>query len=277
MRYGIVTANLGEYADPRVAVRLARAAEAAGWEAFFIWDHLGFVRGVPSGDPWVILSAVAASTEHLKLGLAVTPLARRRPQVVANALATLDLLSGGRTIFGAGLGGAPEEFTAFGDPGGAKQRAAMLDEGLTILGGLCSGETVTRHGPHYTVEGVSLAPRPLQRPRIPIWIGGEGAPALRRAARWDGWLAPATSHDGTPTMAKSPERIAEMVAEIRRLRTTDAPFEVAIDGYSEAGDPALPRAYGAAGTTWWLESIHDVRGPLDEMMARVKAGPPEAG
>jgi alkanesulfonate monooxygenase SsuD/methylene tetrahydromethanopterin reductase-like flavin-dependent oxidoreductase (luciferase family) len=275
MRYGIVTANLGEYADPRVAVRLARAAEAAGWEAFFIWDHLGFVRGVPSGDPWVILSAVAASTEHLKLGLAVTPLARRRPQVVANALATLDLLSGGRTIFGAGLGGAPEEFTAFGDPGGAKQRAAMLDEGLTILGGLWSGETVTRHGPHYTVEGVSLAPRPLQRPRIPIWIGGEGAPALRRAARWDGWLAPATSHDGTPTMAKSPERIAEMVAEIRRHRTTDAPFEVAIDGYSEVGDPALPRAYGAAGATWWLESIHDARGTLDNVMTRVNAGPPE--
>src|SRR3712207_4344381 len=124
MRYGIVTANLGDYADPRVAVRLARAAEAAGWEAFFVWDHLGFVRGVPSADPWVVLSAVAATTTRLKLGLALTPLARRRPQVVANALATLDLLSGGRVIFGAGLGGSAEEFTAFGDPGDAKERAA---------------------------------------------------------------------------------------------------------------------------------------------------------
>jgi alkanesulfonate monooxygenase SsuD/methylene tetrahydromethanopterin reductase-like flavin-dependent oxidoreductase (luciferase family) len=276
MRYGIVAANLGEYADPRVAVRLAQAAEAAGWEAFFVWDHLGFVRGLASGDPWVILSAVAASTTRLKLGIAVTPLARRRPQVVANALASMDLLSGGRVIFGAGLGGVPEEFSAFGDPGDAKQRAAMLDEGLTILDGLWSGVTVTHRVQHYAVEGVSLAPRPLQRPRIPIWIGGEGAPALRRAARWDGWLAPATSHDGTPTMAKSPQRIAEMVAEIRRHRTTDAPFEVAVDGYSEPGDPALPRAYGAAGATWWLESIHDMRGPLGEMMARVRAGPPGA-
>jgi alkanesulfonate monooxygenase SsuD/methylene tetrahydromethanopterin reductase-like flavin-dependent oxidoreductase (luciferase family) len=276
MRYGIVTANLGDYADPRVAVRLAVAAEAAGWEAFFVWDHLGFVRGVPSGDPWIILSAVAASTKHIKLGLAVTPLARRRPQVVANAVASLDLLSGGRAIFGAGLGGAPEEFTAFGEPGEAKRRAAMLDEGLRILDRLWSGETVTHRGPSYAVRGVSLAPRPLQRPRVPIWIGGEGAPALRRAARWDGWLAPATSHDGTPTMAKSPERIAEMVGEIRRHRTTDAPFEIAIDGYSEAGDSALPRAYGAAGVTWWLESIREVRGPLGRLMARVKAGPPEA-
>ena len=275
MRYGIVTSNLGEYADPHVAVRLARAAEAAGWEAFFIWDHLGFVRGVPSGDPWIILSAVAALTTRLKLGLAVTPLARRRPQVVASAMTSLDLLSGGRAIFGAGLGGAPEEFTAFGEPGDPKERAAMLDEGLQILDGLWSGETVTHRGRRYTVQGVSLTPRPLQRPRLPIWIGGEGAPALRRAARWDGWLAPATSHDGTPTMAKSPERIAELVAKIRWHRAIDSPFEVAIDGYSEADDPGLPRAYGAAGATWWLESIQDARGPLDEMMARVKAGPPE--
>jgi alkanesulfonate monooxygenase SsuD/methylene tetrahydromethanopterin reductase-like flavin-dependent oxidoreductase (luciferase family) len=276
MRYGIVTANLGEYADPRVAVRLARVAEAAGWEAFFVWDHLGFVRSVPSGDPWIILSAVAASTTRLKLGLAVTPLARRRPQVVANAVASLDLLSGGRMVFGAGLGGVPEEFTAFGEPGDAKRRAAMLDEGLQILDGLWSGETVTHHGQNYAVQGVSLSPRPLQRPRIPVWIGGESPPALRRAARWDGWLAPATSHDGTPTMAKGPERIAEMVAEIGRHRTTDTPFEVAIDGYSEPGDPKLPHAYEAAGATWWLESINDVRGPLEETMARVRVGPPEA-
>ena len=277
MRYGIVTANLGDYADPRAAVRLAQAAEAAGWEAFFVWDHLGFVWGAPSCDPWVILSAVAASTTRLRLGTAITPLARRRPQVVANALASLDRLSGGRVIFGAGLGGVAEEFTAFGDPGGAKQRAAMLDEGLTILDGLLSGETVTHRGPHYAVEGVSLTPRPLQRPRIPIWVGGAGAPALRRAARWDGWLAPATSLDGTPSMAKSPEHIAEMVAEIRRHRTTDAPFEVAVDGYSEPGDPGLPRAYGAAGATWWLESIHDMRGPPDTVMQRVEEGPPQEG
>ena len=131
-----------------------------------------------------------------------------------------------------------------------------------------------RHrGPHYAVEGVSLAPLPPQRPRVPIWIGGEGAPALRRAARWDGWLAPATNPDGT--MAKSPGRIAEMVAEIRRHRTTDAPFEVAVDGYSESGDPTLPRAYGAAGATWWLESIHGTRGPLEDNVARIEAGPPE--
>ena len=277
MRYGIVVSNLGEHSDPRMAVRLAQAAEAAGWEGFFVWDHLGFVWGPPSCDPWGVLFAAAVSTTRLKLGTAITPLARRRPHVVANALASLDLLSEGRVIFGAGLGGVAEEFTAFGEPGIAKERARMLDEGLEILDGLWSGEPLAHHGQHYEVENVSLAPLPLQRPRIPIWIGGEGAPALRRAARWDGWLAPATSHDGTPTMSKSPERVAEMVATIRRRRTTTAPLEVAIDGYSEAGDPTLPRAYEAAGATWWLESIHDLRGKPDETMKRVEAGPPKRG
>ena len=148
MRYGIVISNLDEYADPRLAIRLARAAEEAGWGAFFVWDHLGFVWGSPSSDPWITLSAVAVSTNHLKLGTAITPLARRRPQVVANALASLDLLSGGRMIFGAGLGGVKEEFTAFGEPGNAKERAPMLDEGLAVLDGLWSGEMVTYHGQH---------------------------------------------------------------------------------------------------------------------------------
>ena len=276
MRYGIVTSNLDDHADPRLAIRLARAAEEAGWEAFFLWDHLGFAWGTPSSDPWISLSAIAVSTTRLKLGTAITPLARR-PQVVANALGSLDLLSGGRMIFGAGLGGMTEEFIAFGEPDAAKERAAMLDEGLTVLNRLWSGEMVTHHGPHYEVDNVSLAPLPLQRPRIPIWIGGESPPALRRAARWDGWLAPTTSPDGTPIMDKDPGRIAEMVAEIRRHRTTDTPFAVAVDGYSDPDDPALPHAYEAAGATWWLESIHGMRGSLDEMIARVEAGPPEPG
>src|SRR5829696_1548149 len=240
MHYGIVMSNLGDYADPRLAIRLAKAAEEAGWEAFFVWDHLGFVRGSPSSDPWITLSAVAVSATHLKLGTAITPLARRRPQVVANAWGSLDLLSGGRMIFGAGLGGVTEEFTAFGEPGAVKQRAAMLDEGLAILDGLWSGEMVTHHGQHYDVENVSLTPLPFQRPRIPIWIGGESPPALRRAARWDGWLAPATSPDGTPIMDKDPGRIAEMVAEIRRHRTTGTPTPMIPRCRTPTRSPAQP-------------------------------------
>ena len=96
---------------------------------------------------------------------------------------------------------------------------------------------------------------------------------FERAARWDGWLAPATSPDGTPTMARTPEQIAGMVATIYSRRVTDAPFEVAVDGYTEPDD-RLPHAYEEAGATWWLESIHGMRGGIEEMMARVQAGPP---
>jgi alkanesulfonate monooxygenase SsuD/methylene tetrahydromethanopterin reductase-like flavin-dependent oxidoreductase (luciferase family) len=149
----------------------------------------------------------------------------------------------------------------------------MLDEGLAVLDRLLSGKEVSHHGEHYVVEGVKLSPLPVQRLRMPIWIGGESAAALRRAARWDGWLAPATSPDGTSVMAKGPNTIAEMVAQIRRHREAEAPFEVAVNGYTEPGDVGLPQAYEEAGATWWLESVHGLRGTLDEMMARVKAGP----
>ena len=166
MRYGIEITNLGDYADPRAVVRVVRRAEASGLEGLFVWDHLGFVWGAPTGDPWIILSAVVASTARLTLGTAVTLLPRRRVQVVANELATLDLLSGGRAVSGAGIGGVPEEFTAFGEPGDATERAGMLDEGLALLDRLLLGEEVTHHGTNYTLEGIKLAPIPLQRPLI---------------------------------------------------------------------------------------------------------------
>src|SRR5437870_1322313 len=149
MRYGLCVANIGTYADPRTAARLAAAAEAAGWEAFFVWDHLGFVWDGDTGDPWMVLTAAAAATSTLVVGTAVTPVPRRRLQVLASQVATLDLMSGGRTIFGAGTGGVKREFSAFGEPDDARLRAAMLDEGLDVLNRLWSGEDVTHRGMHY--------------------------------------------------------------------------------------------------------------------------------
>ena len=103
MHFGIEVVNFGPYADPRPVVQLARAAEAAGWEGLFVWDHLAFALEIPSGDPYIILAAVAQATQRLKIGVTVTPVPRRRPQNLANTLATLDLLSQGRMIFGAGF------------------------------------------------------------------------------------------------------------------------------------------------------------------------------
>lgn len=83
MRYGIDIATLGECAEPGRVVELAQAAEAAGWEAVFVWDHLAFAWGAPSADPWVVLAAAAQATTSVRRGTAVTPLPRRRPVVLA--------------------------------------------------------------------------------------------------------------------------------------------------------------------------------------------------
>jgi alkanesulfonate monooxygenase SsuD/methylene tetrahydromethanopterin reductase-like flavin-dependent oxidoreductase (luciferase family) len=92
-------------------VALAEEAEQAGWEGLLVWDHLGFVWGPPAADPWVTLAAVAARTSSLVLGTNVTPVPRRRPHVLAHQVATLDVLSGGRVVFAAGIGGVASEFT----------------------------------------------------------------------------------------------------------------------------------------------------------------------
>ena len=272
MRYGIEVIPLGPYADPRPVVQLAQAAEAAGWEALFVWDHLAFVWGMPSGDPWVTLAAVAQATYTLRIGTDVTPLPRRRPHMVAHALATLDLLSAGRVIFAAGLGGVGAEFAAFNEVTDTKVRAAMLDEGLTLVDALLRGETVTHAGAHYVVNGVTLAPRPQQQPRPPIWIGGESKAALRRAARWDGWVIGAA--DETGAMIRTPEKLAGEIVLIKQARTATSAFDVAVTGVSEAASTGHVAEFAAAGATWWLESLYGLRADFDGLLARVKAGPP---
>ena len=271
MHYAIEVVPFGEFGDPRNVMRLAQVAEAAGWEGLFVWDHMGFVWGAPAGDPWVTLAAVATSTSHLKLGVAVAPLPRYSPQVLARALTGLDLLSQGRVILGAGLGGSNEEFSAFGEPSDVRERAAMLDEALQILDRWMAGETLNFHGVHYTVENLALLPLPVQRPRIPIWIGGESRPAMRRAARWDGWVIPGIDQD--QAVIRPPEQLAQELAYIQSHRVPSAPFDVAITGCSDPGQNSLASEYASAGATWWLESIFGLRGSLDEMLRRVAAGP----
>jgi probable F420-dependent oxidoreductase len=263
MRYGLLAANVGSYSDPRNVVQLAQTAESAGWESLLIWDHLGFVWGPPASDPWVTLAAVAASTSTLRIGTGITPVPRRRPQVLAHQVATLDVLSSGRVIFGAGLGGVPSEFTAFGEDETPRVRAAKLDEGLQVLRRLWSGERVEHRGQHYKVDDVSLAPTPIQQP-LPIWIGGNSTRARARAARFDGWFADTSTPE---RMRVSPDELAELAGEL----LAEAEFDIVVHGYSDQVDPG---SYGAVGTTWWLEDVHDDRGSFEELLRLVAAGPP---
>ena len=269
MHYGIEVVPFGDFSDPRQIVHLAQAAEASGWEALWIWDHMLIPYG--AGDPWVTLAAVAASTKFIKLCVGVSPLPRYRPHLLARTLTGLDLLSGGRVIFSTGLGIAPD-FAPFGEPHDEKTRAAMLDEGLDLLTGYLSGKEVTHHGKYYAAEKVRLAPTPLQKPRIPIWIGGGSKAAMRRAARWDGWIMGTVNEKSEIT--NPPEKIAGEVTYILQNRTAETPFDIALDGVTEAGEYGLVQEYKQAGATWWFEIVHLLRGTPEELMQRIKAGPP---
>ena len=131
-----------ELAEPRLIMRIAAAAEEAGWDGLFVWDHVRWREPVEAvADPWTVLAACAAVTERLRLGPMVTPLARRRPGIVARQTATLDRLSAGRLVLGVGLGGDRfgGEYSRFGEEESLRVRAEMTDEALEILRAAWSG------------------------------------------------------------------------------------------------------------------------------------------
>jgi alkanesulfonate monooxygenase SsuD/methylene tetrahydromethanopterin reductase-like flavin-dependent oxidoreductase (luciferase family) len=272
MRYGVYAPNFGTFADPHLLAELAREAERAGWDGFFLWDHILFDPPVPMADPWVALAAMAMTTERIKLGALVTPVPRRRPWKLAREAVTLDHLSRGRLILGAGIGGDwSREYTAFGESADDRLHGAMLDEGLAVLTGLWSGESFSYQGTHYHVRNARFLPTPVQTPRIPIWVGGywpHKAP-FRRAARWDGVYP---LFDGV----LSPARIREIVAYVQSQRTTDAPFDLVLGDLAFAETPPdsdLLAEYAAAGVTWWFHCFMGGITPA-AARARLRQGPP---
>jgi alkanesulfonate monooxygenase SsuD/methylene tetrahydromethanopterin reductase-like flavin-dependent oxidoreductase (luciferase family) len=283
MRYAINVPNFGDYADPDTFVRIARDAEAAGWDALFVWDHILVDRdwGVPIADPWVLLAAAATVTERIRLGPMVTPLPRRRPWVVARQTVTLDHLSRGRLTMGVGLGEPPEaEFSAFGEDPSAVVRAAQLDEGLAVLTGLWSGQPFSFHGTHYRLEPMRFAPRPFQTPTIPVWVAGywPHRAAFRRAARWQG-VFPAsrvTEETGAPMPLDELAAVLDVVRTERGAAGMEG-FDVMIAGGTpaDAGEALeIIAPYRDAGVTWWSEGLNGWRGSLPEMLDRLRAGPP---
>ncbi|MGH2600141.1 MAG: LLM class flavin-dependent oxidoreductase, partial [Dehalococcoidia bacterium] len=191
MRYCLNLPCGGVCGDARTLAELAVVAEESGWDGVFLEDYIVYQsrQDIPTYDPWVALAAMALRTQRIRLGTMVTPLARRRPWKLAREAVTLDHLSGGRLTLCVGAGDSADvSFTHLGEAADIKQRATMLDEGLEVLAGLWSGEPFSYVGQHYQVREVRFLPRPLQQPRIPIWVGG-GYPnrgPVRRAARWDG-------------------------------------------------------------------------------------------
>jgi alkanesulfonate monooxygenase SsuD/methylene tetrahydromethanopterin reductase-like flavin-dependent oxidoreductase (luciferase family) len=287
MRFSINIPNFGDFADARTVAKVAAAAEQAGWDGLFVWDHVVHDkrkgRGLPFGDPWMLLTAAPLTTSHFRLGTLVTPVARRRPEQLARQVATLDSLSGGRVIFGAGLGGPiDDEFGSFGETTDPVVLAERLDEGLDLLQRYWSGKPVNHQGRHYQVRDVTLLPASVQRPRPPVWIGGfwPHRRPIRRAARWDGVVPLFTTagHGHVPPLDQVRDLVA-YVDEHRRDRP-DSPFEIVLGGVSPA-DPALARDLIApladAGATWWderqLQTSDDLH-RLTPVLRRIDQCPP---
>jgi len=277
MEYGLDVPTTGEYADPRVLAQLAGEAEAAGWDGYFLWDVLlgGADMFIPVLDPWIALTAVALQTTRIRIGTLATPLARERPWLVARRLANLDQASGGRVVCVAGLGFREADFSAFGEESDAKVRAQKLDEGLMVLAGLLAEERVSFAGDHYSINQVTLRPRPAQSPRPPIWLaaGWPRHAPIRRATRWDGVCLKSYHQDQHKPL--TPTDVAEALAYIHSERTSDAPFDVAVSGESpldvkSAREQVQP--FAEVGATWWVEE--GLGWTLDEFRARIQAGPP---
>ena len=290
----LVSPTIHEYSDPDNLIDLAKITEAAGWEGYFICDHLLLDPGgmLPLADPSVVLGGIAAVTDRVIIGSMVTPVSRRRPWKLAKEFASLDQLSHGRIRIGVGLGGLDQEFSNFGEDPDKKVLAKKTDEGLAIMEQLHTGEEVNFEGEVYKVEGARLLPRPVQRPRIPVWVGAmlPAKPGQRRAARWDGIMPhvmpamleetqDATDIDMRPLMAPTPDQIREVVEYTSSLRDTDEPFDVIACGMTQGQDAetasATLRAYQDAGATWWMEWLDCGRpGTLKQMRELIEAGPP---
>lgn len=253
-------------ADPVLLAELAAEAEQAGWDGVFLWDHLLYSEPVREiADPWICCAAIAVATSRIRFGPMVTPLTRRRPQVLARQAATLDRLSGGRLVLGFGLGddGRVGELSRFGEEADARVRAARLDEGLGLLRGLLSGADVDHDGDHFAARGVRFLPRPARPEGIPFWIGGRwpNAAPLRRAAR----------HEGVFVIS-----VPEPAGLGQVLEGVGAARPAGLDGFDvvvELPADADPGPWAAAGATWVLTRL----GPYDldpqEVRRVVRAGP----
>ncbi|WP_165423047.1 LLM class flavin-dependent oxidoreductase [Ktedonosporobacter rubrisoli] len=278
MKYGIALPLSGIDGDIERLVEYAHIAEEAGWDGVFLEDYIVYwVKGGVTYDPWLALTAIALRTKRVRLGMTVTPLPSRLPWKLAREAVTLDHLSHGRLILGFGLGDPRDSH--FGEVSNVKQRAEMLDEGLEILAGLMSGQPFHYEGQHYRVEHVTFEPQPLQKPRIPIWIGGfwpRKAPA-RRAAHWDGFC-PAKVPDAQGYGSFQPADVSAIRTFIAQERTDKGPFDLCIGGYSPGDDKARARAqvgeFEQAGATWWCEFVLPDLGQAQQALTRIKQGPP---
>ncbi len=276
MRYGFIIPG----GDIHTIAELAHEAEAAGWDGVFYWDGMYLSPELEVYDPWIVLAAIAMRTERVRIGAIIMPLARRRPWKVARETVTLDHLSRGRLILPVGLGTLDDGgFTKVGEPTDRATRAQLLDESLDIITGLWSGQPFSYDGKHYHLDEMTFLPRPVQSPRIPIWVVGAWPrrKSLARALRFDGLLPEKHTGQG-PFEETTPEDMKEITSYVAANRTSAAPYDIVMQGETPGDEPeraaSITRAYAEAGATWWLESMWTNSGGVEAIRRRIQQGPP---
>jgi probable F420-dependent oxidoreductase len=252
MKFGLHGVNLNTCGYPDTAARMGRAAEAAGFESLWVADHVVLpdppVAGRPMApdmqllDPVVALTFLAAHTCRIRLGTGVIILPQRQALVLAKQLASLDVLSGGRLIFGLGVGWCEPEMRSVGAP--FKERGRVSDDYLAAMRAIWTQPKPAHHGPYVSFEGVQAMPRPVQTP-IPIVVGGGTPPAYRRAVtQGHGWYGFGLDVETTR------QRVGALrAAEQTSRRPTElGPLEISVTppGY-DVPDQATIAAYAGAG------------------------------
>jgi probable F420-dependent oxidoreductase len=242
--------TLGVHCHPAELGAIARAAEDAGLDSVWAGEHVvlpdprrppsPLEPGDPILDPVVALSWVAAHTSRLRLATGIVILPQRNPVVLAKELATLDVLSQGRLVFGVGAGYLEPEFQAVG--ANFAERGAVTEEYLDAIAHLWYEERPAYHGRFVDFAGVDAHPRPVQRP-VPLVVGGHRAPAYRRAAaRAHGWFGFGLDREGTARCLDGLRRAADGVERpsgFGELEVTVAPrgpiTRERIDAFAELG------------------------------------------
>lgn len=268
--------------SPRWYVPVAQAAESMGAESVWTQDHVVFPAAMPAtypytenGDPgfapttplfdvWVALSTIAATTSTLRLATNVYILPLRSPFITARSATTLDRVSGGRLLLGVGVGWLREEYEALQVPWA--DRGGRMDECIDVVRALWTEPEITHAGAHFHFDAVCFEPKPLQKPTVPLHIGGESAPAMRRAAeRGDGWIltyldAPADVATKTATMRDQRARAGreELAFEVTGSIQRDASADL-VGVYGDAGvDRVIVDAMGARSADEAIDIVHTV-------------------
>ncbi|OLS19693.1 MAG: 5,10-methylenetetrahydromethanopterin reductase [Candidatus Heimdallarchaeota archaeon LC_2] len=273
LKYALFIPLFSEFADPQLLLEIATKAENAGWDGIFLPDHLMHDNKYGSWlDIIVSLSSIAVNTSRIKIGTWVLPLPRRQPWQLAKQLATIDQLSNGRLILGAGLGSPASDYTSIGMDYDTKILAEKLDEGLTILDLCWKGMPFSYDGKHYKLEHVELHPKPYQKPRIPILIAGRwpAKKPILRGSKWDG-IMPITNR--FPEQFKENE-LRDLVTYYLSLRENNNNGDIVI-GWNQPGTTNKAEFHDLCkdiGVTWLMHNLHPMMGPIDKQLEIMSMG-----